>query len=236
MERCFVRPQALVRGLLPKARMVREAEAVSRKQIFLICRYVLILATGALAFTELTRDTSPMPVAILVGMALASNVVLGTASPFSFFDAWMQAPVLVSDTAMISFALLLSRATQESFLFFFFVLIMAAKLENLVLLGICAALIGFASFLASDLSMGLGSPALMRVPFMFATGIFFGYVVLPERTGQMSGFGSHGPPPTGRGPTTTHAAEPKWVVREQSFSNDGTWKEVHPMSQSHGAA
>jgi hypothetical protein len=170
------------------AQMVREAEAASRKQIFLICRYALILATGAVAFVELGRDTSPVPVAILIIVALVSNVVLGQASPFSFFDAWLQAPVLVSDTALISVALLLSRASQESFFFFFFVLIMAAKLENLVTLGLGAICIGFASFLLTDPDPGWASPSLMRVPFMFATGIFFGYVVLPERTGEMNGF------------------------------------------------
>jgi len=168
--------------------MVSEPEAVSRKQIFLICRYVLISATGLLAFLELAKGTSPAPIALLVVVALISNIVLSQSPPFNFFDAWMQAPVLIADTAMISIALLLSRATQESFFFFFFVLIMAAKLENLGMLAIGAGLIGFASFLLSDPSGGWASPALMRVPFMFAAGIFFGYVVLPERTGEMQGF------------------------------------------------
>jgi hypothetical protein len=184
--------------------MLKESYALGRKQTFLLCRYALILATGALAFIEVAKGTSPMPVAVLVLTALASNVALSQASPFSFFDAWTQAPVLVSDTAMISIALLLTRASQESFLFFFFVLIMAAKLENLVTLGIGAALIGFASFLLTDASAGWASPALMRVPFLFATGVFFGYVVLPERTGEMQGFGST--PSVGRPKQGTHQA------------------------------
>lgn len=164
----------------------REAEAIARKQRFLLIRYVLILATGALAFLELGKDASPLPVAVLVLVALASNVVLGSAPPFSFFDARTQAPVLVGDTVMISVALLLTRASQETFLFFFFVLIMAAKVENFALLGIGAAVIGFASFLLADVGEGFLSPSLMRIPFLFAVGIFFGYVVLPERTGEMT--------------------------------------------------
>ena len=169
--------------------MIREPEAKNRKQTFLICRYVQILATGSLAFVEIAKDTSAISVAVLVLIALISNVLLSQASPFSFFDAWMQAPVLVSDTAMISFALLLSRASQESFFFFFFVLIMAAKVENLMLVAVGAALIGFASFLMGAPDDTWTSPALMRIPFMFAAGVFFAYVVLPERTGQMHGFG-----------------------------------------------
>jgi hypothetical protein len=170
------------------SQMVKEPEAISRKQTFLLCRYVLILATGALAFIEIVRDASPIPLAILVLTALGSNMVLSQASPFSFFDATLQAPVLVSDTAMISTALLLTRASQESFLFFFFVLIMAAKLENFLVLGISAGLIGFASFLLGSTGGSWASPLLMRVPFLFATGVFFGYVVLPERTGMSTGF------------------------------------------------
>ncbi|MBI3783923.1 MAG: hypothetical protein HY270_11030 [Deltaproteobacteria bacterium] len=123
--------------------------------------------------------------AILIVVAIASNMVLGSSPPFSFFDAWTQAPVLVADTAMISVALLLTRASQEFFFFFFFILIMAAKVENLTLLGIAALMIGFASFLLTSPDEGWASPALMRIPFLFAAGVFYGYVVLPERTGEM---------------------------------------------------
>ncbi|HVM94843.1 MAG TPA: hypothetical protein VMT89_00575, partial [Candidatus Acidoferrales bacterium] len=118
--------------------MRKESAALARKQTFLVIRYVLIFSTGALAFMEQGSDASPLPVAILLIVAVASNMVLGSSPPFSFFDAWTQAPVLVADTAMISVALLLTRASQEFFFFFFFVLIMAAKLENLTILGIGA--------------------------------------------------------------------------------------------------
>jgi len=166
---------------------VKQADAVSRKQAFLFSRYVQIFAVGALALVEIAKASSVVWVAAIVTVALASNVVLGRESPSRFFDPRMQAPVLVSDAAMISFALMLSRASQESFLFFFFVLIMAAKVESMALVGICGAIIGFASFL-----LGSGdswtSPTLMRIPFMFATSVFFAYVVLPERTGEMLTF------------------------------------------------
>jgi hypothetical protein len=92
----------------------------------------------------------------------------------------------VTDTAMVSAVLMVSRANQEFFLFFFFVLIMAAKIENLTLLGVGAVVIGLASLLFADLKDGVMSPILMRVPFMLATALFYGYVVLPERTGQMT--------------------------------------------------
>jgi hypothetical protein len=164
--------------------MIREAEALLRKQRFLLCRYLLILVTGALGLLQ-SQGTAMAPVLGLVMLAMMSNMYLGTVSPFSFFDASMQAPILVSDTAMVSAVLLVSRASQEFFLFFFFVMIMAAKIENLLALAVCAVLIALASLLVSDMDVGLVSPVLMRVPFMMAAALFYGYVVLPERTGQM---------------------------------------------------
>jgi hypothetical protein len=165
--------------------MVREADAIVRKQRFLLCRYALILVTGAVGFLE-TQDSSPAPIAILVAVAITSNLFLGTVPPFSFFDATMQAPILITDTAMVSAVLLVSRASQEFYLFFFFVLIMAAKIDNLTLLGGGAALIGLLSLLFTDTSGGWMSPLLMRIPFMLAAALFYGYVVLPEKTGQMT--------------------------------------------------
>ena len=166
--------------------MIREAQAQVRKQRFLLFRYALIMVTGAIGFVE-TQDASPGPIALVVLVALFSNIYLSSISSFSFFDAAMQAPILVADTAMVASILLLSRASQEFFLFFFFVLLMAAKIENLLILAIVAVAIGFASLLMEAPGTPL-SPLLMRIPFMLATSLFYGYVVLPERTGEMTPF------------------------------------------------
>lgn len=163
--------------------MIREAEALVRKQRFLLCRYVLILVTGTLGVLQ--SNGSAAPILALTALALVSNLYLGTISPFSFFDATMQAPILVTDTAMVSAILLVSRASQEFFLFFFFALIMAAKIENMIVLGVCAGAIGLISLFSGNVSASLMSPILMRVPFLLATALFYGYVVLPERSGQM---------------------------------------------------
>jgi hypothetical protein len=184
-----VRLSVLVCCLLYCLAMVREAEALARKHRFLLCRYALILVTGVIGYMQLSITGSPVPITALVAIGVLSNLYLGTISPFNFFDANMQAPVLVADTAMVSAVLLVARASQEFFLFFFFILIMAAKIENLVLLGVGATLIAVMSLFFADLHAGWVSPIIMRVPFMLATALFYGYVVLPERTGQMTPFG-----------------------------------------------
>lgn len=187
--------------------MIREAEALQRKQRFLLCRYVLILVTGALGVLQSTG--SPAPILLLVVLALVSNLYLGSVSPFSFFDATMQAPILVTDTAMVSAVLLVSRASQEFFLFFFFALLMAAKIENMIILGVSAAFIGVISLFAGDIEAGLMSPMLMRVPFLLATALFYGYVVLPERSGQMK-------PIDFKGQAARAPRGPQVVVRTQA--------------------
>jgi hypothetical protein len=170
--------------------MIREAEAMMRKQRFLLCRYALIFVTGAVGFLA-TDGGSSIPIAVMVTVAIASNIFLGTVPAFNFFDASMQAPILITDTAMVSAILLVSRASQEFYLFFFFVLIMAAKIENLTVLAVAAALIGLVSAVFTDSGVGVDtgigviSPLLLRIPFMLAAALFYGYVVLPERTGQM---------------------------------------------------
>ena len=52
-----------------------------------------------------------------------------------------------------------------------------------------AAVIGVTSLLFADTEAGWLSPLLMRIPFLLATALFYGYVVLPERTGQMTPLG-----------------------------------------------
>ena len=112
--------------------MIREAEAIVRKQRFLLCRYALIFVTGAVGFLETTQRLAGARSPSWWRWPCSRTCSSAPCRPFSFFDATMQAPILVTDTAMVSAVLLLARASQEFFLFFFFMLIMAAKIENLI--------------------------------------------------------------------------------------------------------
>jgi len=62
-----------------------------------------------------------------------------------------------------------------------------------------SVLIGVTSLLFTDTESGWLSPLLMRIPFLLATALFYGYVVLPERTGQMTPIGRP-PAPAARPP------------------------------------
>lgn len=153
--------------------------ADNRKQVFVITRYILILSTGAMVFLEYRSGGSLWLIAFMVLVALASNVLLGSLPPRRFFEPSVQAPLLVGDTAMVSIMILFTRNGGELFLFFIFVLLMAAKINNLAALSLAGALVGLASMFLTGTAEVFS--ALMRVPFFFATALFFGYVALPER-------------------------------------------------------
>jgi signal transduction histidine kinase len=145
-----------------------------RRRTFVLVRYVLIIAVGAVAIVQ---ERSPLPVGttLLVLGVLASNVALTQIPDSYFFRLWVQGSVLVADTAWISAILVNAHLGQEVFLFFF-VLFLAAISESLVLLIVGALLVGTASVvLAGDHAMS--APSLIRVPFFFTAALFYGYIV-----------------------------------------------------------
>ncbi|MBI3782158.1 MAG: hypothetical protein HY270_02035 [Deltaproteobacteria bacterium] len=155
----------------------------SRKQVFIAIRYILILAASALVIVEGRGLASLLLITVLTLGALASNVVLSRLPARRFFDPSLQSVLLVGDAAMLSVMILFTHASGEFFLLFFVVLAMAAKIDNLAMLAMGGATVGLASiFLPGS---GDFLPALMRVPFFFAASLFFGYVVVPERAGDV---------------------------------------------------
>jgi signal transduction histidine kinase len=145
-----------------------------RRRTFLLVRYVLIIAVGALAVVQ-DREPLPLSIALLIFGALASNLGLAGVTSQLFFRWWVQAPILLFDTVWVSIVLLNAHLSQEFFLFFF-VLFLAAMSENLGLLAVGAVLIGGANLVLAG-PTALTAASLIRVPFFFATAIFYGYTV-----------------------------------------------------------
>lgn len=156
---------------------MREADAVPRKRVLLILRYVLILAAGS--FGLIRSDLSALLVSLAVCLVLLSNVVLARISAISFFSELTQSLLLLVDTVLVSGILVLSSVGPTPFLLFFSVLILAAYVENLVLLGVAAGLIGT----VGSAFFGLEKGAL-QVIFMVVAAEYYGFLVLPERAGE----------------------------------------------------
>lgn len=145
-----------------------------RRRTFLLVRYVLIIAVGALAVVQ-DHEPLPLSIALLICGAFVSNFALTAVGSPLFFRWWVQAPVLLLDTVWVSIVLLNARLSQEFFLFFF-VLFLAAISENLGLLAVGAVLIGAANLVLAG-PTALTAASLIRVPFFFTTAIFYGYTV-----------------------------------------------------------
>jgi len=146
-----------------------------RRHTFLLVRYVLIIAISSLALLN-ARTALAFSQVVLIVAALGSNVLLGGVKPAQFFRWWVQGPVLLADTVWIALVLLSVGFGQQFFLFYFIELFLAAISESLGLLAVGAALIGVASIALGNEGT-LNGAILIRVPFFFATAVFYGYVV-----------------------------------------------------------
>jgi signal transduction histidine kinase len=151
------------------------ATPTERRRMFLLVRYVLIIAVSSLVIVNAGSALALYQVVLIVA-ALGSNVLLSRVGAARFFQWWVQGPVLLGDTAWIALVLLSAGFGQQFFLFYFIQLFLTAISESLELLAIGAALIGIAS-IALGSEGGLSAAALIRVPFFFATAVFYGYVV-----------------------------------------------------------
>ncbi len=157
----------------------------SKLRAFLLLRYTLIVATAYLLLVE-GRFAVVSPAAIvLVALALASNVAIAQLPPQMTESMRFASAVLVYDTVWITAALLLSGCfNAEFFYLYFFVLLLAAIGESLRLIALGACVVCAGYLLGHSATGGWGplwsSPSLIRLPFLFSTAVFYGYLV--ERT------------------------------------------------------
>jgi len=157
---------------------MRESEAIPRKRVLLLLRYVLILSTGAVGML-VGHDIPRVVVGLAVILALVSNLYLTAVSPIAFFHEYTQSVLLLVDTALVSGILLLASAQASSFLLFFLVMILSAYVENLVALALVTALVGFVAVSFFGVENGL-----IQVAFMVIAAVYYGYLILPERAGE----------------------------------------------------
>jgi signal transduction histidine kinase len=159
----------------------------AKLRAFPLLRYTLIIATAYLLLVE--HEFSPLSpsVGLLIALALASNVAIGQL-PRQVTDSMrFGIAVILFDTAWITFALVISgRFDVDFFTLYFFLLLLAAVGENLRLIALAACVVCAAYAVGHSATHGgwdgWTSPSLIRVPFLFTTAVFYGYLV--ERTRQ----------------------------------------------------
>src|SRR5262245_16082825 len=119
-------------------------------------------------------------------MALASNVAV-VQLPRQMTDSMRFAvSIIIFDTAWVTAALMVSGVFSADFyLLYGFILLFAAIGESVRLIAIGACVVCAAYLVDHSASDGWNmwtSPSLIRIPFLFTTAVFYGYLV--ERTRQ----------------------------------------------------
>jgi signal transduction histidine kinase len=149
-----------------------------RKGLFLVLRYVFIVAASYLVIFQNPGRAIGAGPALMIAIALASNVVLSMLPPHYVFAWYIEAPVMIADTLWVSWALHQTGASgQELFLLYFFVLFLAGIGDRPMLALVGSTAIGFANAVFSEHVSLLNSRDMLRVVFFYAVALFYGHVL-----------------------------------------------------------
>jgi len=173
--------RTVARSLLPFAAVTSGEEfrhlGGGHKGLFLTLRYVFIIAASYLLIFQSTKGVGPMQ-ALMIAAALASNVVLSMVSPQSLFAWYVEAPILITDTLWVSWALSSTGSVGgEFFLLYFFVLFLSSTGESILMVVLGTTLVSAANiyFVWGDAMWS--SRALLRIVFFFTVALFYGHVI-----------------------------------------------------------
>jgi signal transduction histidine kinase len=151
------------------------------KRTFLLLRYVLI-ASAAYVFLFEGKGEPPAVSVILVAVALLSNVLLSHLPQKLFSRSLTVGIILCLDIGWIS-AGLWSKGSfgNDVFILYFLVLFLAATVQNIILILAASVLLTLVDLTVFVIPVAEGksiwaSDALIRMPFMFTAGLFYGYL------------------------------------------------------------
>ncbi|MFQ5847547.1 MAG: response regulator, partial [Candidatus Methylomirabilales bacterium] len=158
------------------------AEKLPKSRAFVLLRYTLIIAIAYLLLAETKFSNLPSGLALVIAAALLSNVLIPRLPARITDSTAFTGSIIAADTLWITAALLYSgHFNAEFFYVYFFVLLLAAIGENLLLIAIgavvvCSAYIYALAGTGSTLPVW-SSPSLIRIPFLFTAAAFYGYLV-----------------------------------------------------------
>lgn len=163
--------------------------AEQRGQVLVLLRWVLIIAIAyLLLFSGPHEDTRPQ-VALFVALYLASNVILSRVLGHVSYQSTLEWVVVIIDTLTVTLAIsLVQGGSSELFVLYFVVLFLSALSDSVGLVALAAVAISVAHIYTAsrflDLGQLMAQGYILRVPFLFAVGLFFGNLVHNARTQQ----------------------------------------------------
>ena len=154
-------------------------------RVFILLRLTLIIATAYLLLVEHSFALPPAMTLILLSVALLSNLAVSRLPRHVTATPVFGIGLVLFDTAWITATLVQSgHFNAEFFFLYFFVILLSAIGENLglIALGAVVVCVGYVYLMIStgETPSMWNSPSLIRIPFLFTTTAFYGYLI--ERT------------------------------------------------------
>jgi signal transduction histidine kinase len=156
--------------------------SLHQAHVVVLLRWVLIVATSYLVlFSRPLSEVTPT-VALFVAAYLASNVALTEVLPRMRSAAVVDWLLIVVDIAALTVAVVLTEtASSDLFVLYFIVLFLSALSDRIGMVVGAALLFAVAHFYTvahfAGVEVLLQPGYLLRVPFLFAVALFFGYLV-----------------------------------------------------------
>lgn len=158
-----------------------EGGFLDKKHAITILQWLVAIVTSyLLLFSKNTISEDP-GVYGLIAFFLASCLLLQRLPLSAFHHRYFDIALLVSDTILISASIYMNRDVPwDLFLFYFFILFLAAIGENMVRIVIGSVLIslvyvGLLFQQGKDFSQ-IGPDLFIRIPFLFGASILYGYL------------------------------------------------------------
>jgi len=172
---------------LLKQHSVKQESHVNKQRTVVLLRWVLIIAFSYLLLLDTSSGRPPTHLALLIAVALASNLVIAR-MPLQFVQSRsFDFSVVVFDAAWVTLGLAWApNVSGDLFLLYFLVIFVAATGESLSMIVGSAALVSLVYGATLSLNpsgdLRLTTTSLLRVPFLFVVALFYGYFVGEIRT------------------------------------------------------
>lgn len=154
---------------------------LDKKQAISILQWLIAIVTSyLLLFSKGAVSEDPRVYGLIV-VFLASSLVIRRLPEAVFQHRYFDIALLVTDTALISASIYMNRDVPwDLFLFYFFILFLAAIGENMVRIVIGSVLISLV-YVGLLLEQGkafsqIGPDLFVRIPFLFGASILYGYL------------------------------------------------------------
>ena len=158
-----------------------ESAFLDKKHTIIILQWLIVIVTSYLLLFNRVEISEDPKVYVLIILFLSSTLVLQHLPNDIFHHRFFDTSLLVSDTILISASIYMNRDVPwDLFLFYFFILFLAAIGENMIRIVIGSVLMSLV-YVGLLFQQGkgfdqIGPDLFIRIPFLFGASILYGYL------------------------------------------------------------